>query len=657
MRLVEQLRRPPVAELVAQRGDPARSARLGLRRDPLPRHRRHHPVVGEALGEDEQLDRVVHGRRLAQQAPGAEPEQREAGDRVVEMRVRRVEHPEEAPAAGREHRAGVRVVGVGRRVVGVRHERERFAEHAPRLQAGQLDPRQPHSREGRRALPVDAQPGPDLAAGQRELAGADPPEGDPAEQGPAVVDRVESLELGRRVREPLLRDRAEGEQRAQLDDVVHRPQALHHRQRGAGVILGRRGVAEVHRQVGEVGAEDRRDPRPLVAADERQRGLDRLDGSRGLAHVLAHVAEPLERGQRDVAVGIAGELLEPGRERGGIRRVVLEQHRDQPGEPRLAAARPQARQQLAERLAALVHRGHRVRHRDRQRGPRGVLELRRRLPAANRVGDRGRHGDQAGVLAADRPEGPEHGEQLDERAAVAVGERVAQLVGEVDLLGGERVDRRELVAAEQAVAAAAGVRGRPRPPGRACLVALAGLLELQAAELAHGLEHPVAEAARRVADAQQRLVDEPLDRVQRAVAEHRVRRLEREAVVEQREPAQRAPLGLVEQVPRPVDHGEQGLVAVGRGAVAAAQQREAVLEAPADLLDRHRADLRGGQLDRQREAVEPGHDAPHDRRRAARRRGARRARGRGTARPRRPARARRAGRRAPRRSRAARGSS
>jgi len=45
-------------------------------------------------------------------------------------------------------------------------------------------------------------------------------------------------------------------------------------------------------------------------------------------------------------------------------------------------------------------------------------------------------------------------------------------------------------------------------------------------------------------------------------------------------------------------------VTVGRAAVAAAQQREAVAEAPVDLLDRHHAHLRGRELDRQREAVE-----------------------------------------------------
>ena len=50
--------------------------------------------------------------------------------------------------------------------------------------------------------------------------------------------------------------------------------------------------------------------------------LGRLDRARRVADVLAHVAEPLARGQRDVAVGIAGELLERGGNAGGIRRVV-----------------------------------------------------------------------------------------------------------------------------------------------------------------------------------------------------------------------------------------------------------------------------------------------------------------------------------------------
>ena len=240
----------------------------------------------------------------------------------------------------------------------------------------------------------------------------------------------------------------------------------------------------------------RRRPRPVVVADERQGARGRLHRARGVADVLARVGEELERRPRDVGVGIGREPLEPGRERGRIRRVVRDQHGDHPGQPRVAAARAEPRQQRPDRLAAPVVRDHDARHRGHQRRARGVLELRRRLPVANRVGDRGRKGDQAGVLAADRPEEPEHGEQLDEGAAVAVGERVAQLVGEIDLLGGDRIDRRELVAVRQAGAVAVRVGGRPGPPGRARLALLAGAGELQAAELADGLEHPVAHAAR-----------------------------------------------------------------------------------------------------------------------------------------------------------------
>src|SRR5690606_40660761 len=51
--------------------------------------------------------------------------------------------------------------------------------------------------------------------------------------------------------------------------------------------------------------------------------------------------------------------------------------------------------------------------------------------------------------------------------------------------------------------------------------------------------------------------------------------------------AQRAALPLAEQVPRPVDHGEQGLVAGVGAPVAAAQQGEPVVEPAGDLRRRH----------------------------------------------------------------------
>ena len=142
-------------------------------------------------------------------------------------------------------------------------------------------------------------------------------------------------------------------------------------------------------------------------------------------------------------------------------------------------------------------------------------------------------------------------------------------------------------------------------------VVLAGLDELQPAELAHRLQHPVAHRAARVEHGEQRLVDERAHVVERVVTEHGIRPVEREAVVEGRQPAQRPTLGVVQQVPRPVDDGEQRLVPVGRGAVAAAQQGEPVVEAAVDVLDRHRAHPGRRELDGQRQPVEPAHHAQH----------------------------------------------
>ena len=109
--------------------------------------------------------------------------------------------------------------------------------------------------------------------------------------------------------------------------------------------------------------------------------------------------------------------------------------------------------------------------------------------------------------------------------------------------------------------------------------------------------------------------------------------------MEDRQPAQRPPLGLAEQVPGPVDDGDQGLVPVGRAAVAAAQQREPVVEPPVDVVDRHRpAPWR--RPARSRGAARRGGVRRGVRRRPrAVRRGARPTRAARTGRPRRPRRA------------------
>ena len=136
------------------------------------------------------------------------------------------------------------------------------------------------------------------------------------------------------------------------------------------------------------------------------------------------------------------------------------------------------------------------------------------------------------------------------------------------------------------------------------------------------------------------------------MTEHGIRTVEREAVVEGREPAQRMTFGVVQQVPRPVDDGEQRLVPVGRGAVAAAQQGEPVVEPAVDVLDRHRAHPGRRELDGQRQPVEPAHHAQHRRRGRGPPRGGRPGPAGRTARMPRRRRAGTAGRPARRRSRA-----
>ena len=90
--------------------------------------------------------------------------------------------------------------------------------------------------------------------------------------------------------------------------------------------------------------------------------------------------------------------------------------------------------------------------------------------------------------------------------------------------------------------------------------------------------------------------------------------LQGEAAGEDGQAAQQRLLRLGEQVVAPVDGAAQGLLAGQRRPAAAGQQAEAVVQAGGDLLHREGPDPRGGQLDRQRDAVQPGADLPDQRR-------------------------------------------
>ena len=97
------------------------------------------------------------------------------------------------------------------------------------------------------------------------------------------------------------------------------------------------------------------------------------------------------------------------------------------------------------------------------------------------------------------------------------------------------------------------------------------------------------------------------------VAGDGLRGVEVESAHEHRQPAEQDALGFGQQRVRPVDRGAQGLLAPHRGARAAGQQAEAVVQAVEDLGQRQRAHPRGRELDGERHAVEPLADLRHGR--------------------------------------------
>ena len=131
--------------------------------------------------------------------------------------------------------------------------------------------------------------------------------------------------------------------------------------------------------------------------------------------------------------------------------------------------------------------------------------------------------------------------------------------------------------------------------------------------LADRLEHPVARRRRRRRPAA--ASGRPARRAGRAPSTASSRRRarprplsRRHAAGEDREPLGERALGVGQQVPAPVDDRAQRAVARQRGAAAAGEQPEAVVEPRGELVERQRAQPRGGELDRQRQPVEPAAD-------------------------------------------------
>ena len=132
--------------------------------------------------------------------------------------------------------------------------------------------------------------------------------------------------------------------------------------------------------------------------------------------------------------------------------------------------------------------------------------------------------------------------------------------------------------------------------------------ELLLCVLTHRLEHPV--ARRFGVDLDERFVDqgghevEHVVRGDRAAGGHRFGRVEREAAGECCQPREHGLLGGIEQVVAPVDQRAQRLLSRQARPGAAREELEAVVQTLGDRFDRQRAHASGGELQRERNAVE-----------------------------------------------------
>jgi hypothetical protein len=130
-------------------------------------------------------------------------------------------------------------------------------------------------------------------------------------------------------------------------------------------------------------------------------------------------------------------------------------------------------------------------------------------------------------------------------------------------------------------------------------------------EGAHGLAEAIAVERSRVVERHHRLRDETTERVEHVervndvVTRHRFGRLEREGAGEHRQTCEHRLLALVEQPERPLHRGAQRLVTSPRGTAPVREETEPLVEPTEDGRRAHRGGARGGELDREREAVEP----------------------------------------------------
>ena len=132
--------------------------------------------------------------------------------------------------------------------------------------------------------------------------------------------------------------------------------------------------------------------------------------------------------------------------------------------------------------------------------------------------------------------------------------------------------------------------------------------------LSQGLEHPETDLGPPKIGHHQALVDQRGQEVgdlggdQIAESADGFGGFELEATGEHGQPSEQDPLGLREQVERPVDQSPQGLLARQGGAVPSGEKPEAMLQTVVELPQRHRPQLGGGQFNGQRHPIEAATD-------------------------------------------------
>ncbi|KUO16740.1 BTAD domain-containing putative transcriptional regulator [Streptomyces dysideae] len=147
---------------------PGQFEAVGVRRDLLPRHRRHRPVVGEAVGISKQPDGVRRRERFPEQTPGAQREQHHAGDRIVQPFVPGGERPPQ-PVQARPEQRGCVVVVLRPREARMCGQGDGLTDEQPRLEARRGHPRKPQPAHPLGGSPVERQAGVVVTGGQGEL--------------------------------------------------------------------------------------------------------------------------------------------------------------------------------------------------------------------------------------------------------------------------------------------------------------------------------------------------------------------------------------------------------------------------------------------------------------------------------------------------------